>query len=324
MRLIAFILTSLASLDHGRGTRATGRQASQLQSSGEAGATSAAKALSELLLGFDVGAGWQVADTALVSGRVPRLVKAQLQRASPRLVTKSSSIGAERIDIDWGRGKSVALMVPSVEKNLDAAMESVLAEVRGGQTDLSNLKGMLGAGHVIGPSAEAMAKMLAHCPSFVSGKKVLELGCGLGTVGLTVAKSGAESVLLTDSDESALLYAKQAAVENDVTEIVSTHEFDWTNIKGWGKEATLPGSGYNLVIATDVLNSIGNALDLGKLIPRLMRERPGARALLAEPKDGKHFQVFEEQCNEGGVDVSSMPIPGHEDTVLLTLEFAYA
>ena len=45
------------------------------------------------------------------------------------------------------------------------------------------------------PATQALARVLAHAPSIVKGKRVLELGCGLGAVGLAAASSQAREVV---------------------------------------------------------------------------------------------------------------------------------
>ena len=69
---------------------------------------------------------------------------------------------------------------------------------------------LTGAGDVVWPAGLAFSRLLVHCPSFVQGKRVLELGAGLGAVGLAAATAGAASVLLTDYDEDVLDFAGQA------------------------------------------------------------------------------------------------------------------
>merc|ERR1719498_1199726 len=48
------------------------------------------------------------------------------------------------------------------------------------------------------PSSLALAKLITSAPSIVRGKRVLELGCGLGVIGLAAAHAGASEVLFTD------------------------------------------------------------------------------------------------------------------------------
>ena len=45
------------------------------------------------------------------------------------------------------------------------------------------------------PAAIGFARVVARCPSLVAGKRVIELGCGLGAVGLAAAGAGAADVL---------------------------------------------------------------------------------------------------------------------------------
>ena len=49
-------------------------------------------------------------------------------------------------------------------------------------------------------SSVALARVVAHCPSTVQGKRVLSLDSGLGSVGVVAAHAGAAEVLLTDAD----------------------------------------------------------------------------------------------------------------------------
>ena len=45
---------------------------------------------------------------------------------------------------------------------------------------LGAYKHLYGAGDVVWPASVALARLLAHVPSFSAGLRVLELGCGLG------------------------------------------------------------------------------------------------------------------------------------------------
>ena len=57
---------------------------------------------------------------------------------------------------------------------------------------------------VLWPSAIATSEELARQPELVQGKRVVELGSGLGLPGIVAGLCGAESVLLTDVEETAL------------------------------------------------------------------------------------------------------------------------
>jgi predicted nicotinamide N-methyase len=54
------------------------------------------------------------------------------------------------------------------------------------------------------PSAIVLARVLARHPALVRGKDVLELGAGLGAVGMAAAALGADAATLTDVDDDAV------------------------------------------------------------------------------------------------------------------------
>ena len=60
-------------------------------------------------------------------------------------------------------------------------------------------------------SAAALAAHVRADPAAVAGKRVVDLGCGLGVVGLNAALAGAASVALVDREPEALHCAMVAA-----------------------------------------------------------------------------------------------------------------
>ena len=78
---------------------------------------------------------------------------------------------------------------------------------------------------------------------------MLELGCGLGAVGLAAAKAGAYSVLLTDRDENVLKLAGGAAESNGVAELVDTASLDWCSPEA----SVLEAGPFDSVLGADVL-----------------------------------------------------------------------
>jgi predicted nicotinamide N-methyase len=65
----------------------------------------------------------------------------------------------------------------------------------------------------IWPASLALCQWLNEHPSLYAGKKLLEMGAGLGLPSLFVAP-GAEWVLCTDKDQEALVYARASAIHN--------------------------------------------------------------------------------------------------------------
>ena len=104
----------------------------------------------------------------------------------------------------------------------------------------------------------------------VAGRRVLELGCGLGVPSLAAARGGAD-VLATDGDEEALELLERNARENGVAVATACVE--------WADAAALVERGmFDLVLAADVLYERASVAQLLTLLPRL-----GAEAWLADP-----------------------------------------
>ena len=116
--------------------------------------------------------------------------------------------------VDLGRGKQVSVMLPPPSqepteaelRRLETSADAVLQ-----QDVLGAYKHLYGAGDVVWPASVALARLLAHVPSFSEGQRVLELGCGLGAVGLAAGTAGAASVVLTDREAPLLALADQVA-----------------------------------------------------------------------------------------------------------------
>ncbi len=121
---------------------------------------------------------------------------------------------------------------------------------------------------VLWRSGVALARELD--PQTLRGKRVLELGCGLGVPSIAAARAGAE-VLATDSDPDALALLERNAEANGAgleTETVK-----------WSDAGTLVERGpFDLVLASDVLYERSSVGPLIELLPRLAPD-----ALIADP-----------------------------------------
>lgn len=126
----------------------------------------------------------------------------------------------------------------------------------------------------IWPSSIALAQYLFL--KDVKGKKVLELGCGVGIAGIAAALCGAD-VLMTDYEEDALWFAKHNIQKNFNQDksngkiIVAT--LDWRTPK-------LTGT-YDLIIGSDLLYEKRNHRPILELINEYIRDK--GEAILTDP-----------------------------------------
>jgi predicted nicotinamide N-methyase len=101
----------------------------------------------------------------------------------------------------------------------------------------------------------------------LSGRRVVELGCGLAVPSIAAARAGA-AVLATDRCPEALALARRNARENGVR--IETATFDWAAPGKLGP--------FDLVLAADVLYERAAVAPLLSLLPELAPE-----AWLADP-----------------------------------------
>jgi predicted nicotinamide N-methyase len=128
------------------------------------------------------------------------------------------------------------------------------------------------------PSALALARYLWRSTA-VQGLQVLELGCGLGLVGIVASRQGA-AVTFTDYEADALAFARYNVLCNGCQQAIVRH-LDWHTPRLAGTYARL--------IASDILYERANFLPLLRLLQTALG--PEGRFIMAEPNRpvARHF-----------------------------------
>ena len=135
----------------------------------------------------------------------------------------------------------------------DAILDELLAEDDPDEDRLPFWAQLWPAGHAL--ASEVLTRPLA-------GQRVLELGCGLGLVGVTAALAGAR-VLAVDRSPEATTFTAVNAARNGVTLQTAVCAFDQP-------ERMLREAPWDLVLAADVLYEQRNVPVLVWLVPRLV------------------------------------------------------
>lgn len=198
---------------------------------------------------------------------------------------------------------------------LEAALALAVATPRFKSIDLGQGKCVeVLAAWPVWPATVGLARVVAHVPSLVGGKRVLELGCGLGAVGLAAAAAGASEVLLTSPDKAVLKCAAQAAEETG-KEHISSAWLDWS----------MPGESdvmareepFDLIMAADVLHDDSDPVEIAQLLDQVMW--PGSCCLIADPVQRSKRPAFKKACAVVGLKVTEgpLPIPSEESEVRL-------
>src|SRR5215217_1218910 len=157
------------------------------------------------------------------------------------------------------------------------------------------------------PSGLALADALAKRADGLAGRRVLELGCGLGLPSVVAARAGAD-VLATDGVSDAVVFAAHNLAVNDLTGDVAL--VDWR-----APDALVERGPWDLVVAADVFYLRHNVDALLRLLPRLVER--GAEALVADPSraGGRDFLAGA----RGVFTVESEADPGRERVNVHTL-----
>lgn len=128
-------------------------------------------------------------------------------------------------------------------------------------------------GLLLWESGPALAAALTERASLVAGKRVLELGCGVGFPGIVARWLGAASVHQTDHIAEALQLARLNAGANGVHGIAHTLA-DWSR---WNDAAR-----YDVIIASDVLYDRAAHTAFAAVVERNLAR--GGRVLLTDPR----------------------------------------
>ena len=163
----------------------------------------------------------------------------------------------------------------------------------------------------IWPSAIALARHVST--RNLNGRRVAELGCGVGLPSVVALDRGAE-VTATDHYTAALDFARQNAKTNTGRELKTAH-LDWHSppVEGFGK--------FDLVLAADVLYEQRNVPALAALIPGLLA--PGGEALVSNPgrRDTPDFRDAMREKSFGYTTRSVIARQGERDIEVLIHRF---
>jgi len=142
------------------------------------------------------------------------------------------------------------------------------------------------------PAGLVLAELVANelAPQ-LTGKKLLELGCGLGAVGLSAAKIGAHATL-SDREQGALDQARSIAAENSLT--IETLLLEWSRIP----EAYV--GAFEVILAADVVYDPSQLSPLFGAIHALLA--PGGRAWLADPDRSERDNLIS-AADRAGLDM---------------------
>jgi len=179
-----------------------------------------------------------------------------------------------------------------------------------------------GSGDVVWPSSFALAKLIAHCPTIVDNKRVLELGCGLGLPSVAaLLHANPAHVALSDRDTRVLSLAYKSSTQlNRARASVSRSTIEWTDETSW------PQQEFDILIGSDLLYERQSVPNLVRVLKNYLKDHDdadhsivGKRALLVDPVGRPNRDVFTYAAFKEGMEVEEETFPGMEDFILLTV-----
>lgn len=186
-------------------------------------------------------------------------------------------------------------------RDIDEAIEQVCEE-KGADPFAEDLCPYFG---MLWPAAEALAQFLVDHPQMIQGKKVLELGCGLGVPSLVAAHLGAK-VLATDYHPDVEGFLARNCRHSSV-------EVPYQRLNWRAAEAGLIGQ-FEVVMGSDVLYESKHAGEVAAGLIRFMA--PGGKILLSDP--GRNYvRAFLES-----MDAAGFKCRAHGETQFKVYEFS--
>jgi hypothetical protein len=176
-----------------------------------------------------------------------------------------------------------------------------------------------------GPSDFALSQLIAHCPSLVEERNVLELGCGLGMVSAVMCKySNPNHLAITGRDNKILSLAYASCVQLQRSKSsVSRCCMDWKEPSTW------PAQEYDMLVAADVLYDNLSILPLVNVIRHYLycneakvgvETKKQAQAVIVDPiNQVKHRWAFCTAAKRAGLYVDQQEFPGRDDLMLLRI-----
>lgn len=191
-----------------------------------------------------------------------------------------------------------------------------------------------GLGHSVWDAGIALSIWLSQHSKIVFGKRVLELGSGVGLAGLSAGIQGASSVTLSDVAEESSGLRRGARVRllenlsenvllNGLKKTAHTINLNWETCLNHDFSASQIGlEPYPVVIGSDLVYYENTAPALAATV--LKMTAPGGTACLMNVKNRRGSERFLDElssANEGQVDVREMSLVnnfGRADLMLIT------
>mmetsp|Transcript_95424 Transcript_95424/g.169406 ORF Transcript_95424/g.169406 Transcript_95424/m.169406 type:complete len:334 (-) Transcript_95424:73-1074(-) len=147
-------------------------------------------------------------------------------------------------------------------------------------------------GRFLWHGARAMIQLISTDSLKLRGLHVLELGAGLGVVGMACAKAGAKTVLLTDYDDDLLSACNRSIHLNALDSVVSTARLDWDDLVAGSPTGLATEYVYDAVVGADIIYDARHSSSVLGSVARLIGEDYAREAWLVTGEPEKREGIL--------------------------------
>ena len=138
--------------------------------------------------------------------------------------------------------------------------------------------------------------------SLLQNKKIIELGCGCGLLGISILKEiPVKNYTFSDYNTSVLNNLKDNLKLNGISENdkkIEIKELDWKNYE------QMASNEYDIIMGTELIYKGGAILELAKVINKILK--PGGKCYISMPKERSMTKTFLEYIENEGLEWNSL------------------
>ncbi len=138
--------------------------------------------------------------------------------------------------------------------------------------------------------------------SLLLNKKIIELGCGCGLLGISILKEiPVKNYTFSDYNTSVLNNLKDNLKLNGISENdkkIEIKELDWKNYE------QMASNEYDIIMGTELIYKGGAILELAKVINKILK--PGGKCYISMPKERSMTKTFLEYIENEGLEWNSL------------------
>ena len=138
--------------------------------------------------------------------------------------------------------------------------------------------------------------------SLLQNKKIIELGCGCGLLGISILKEiPIKNYTFSDYNTSVLNNLKDNLKLNGISvndKKIEIKELDWKNYE------QMESNEYDIIIGTELIYKGGAILELAKVINKILK--PGGKCYISMPKERSMTKTFLEYIENEGLKWNSL------------------